>query len=128
MVRAFACVGAAVGILAAAAPAKALLSPGQVRFWDRVATCETGHIGEAGDGRPRWDWGARRRHLEGSMYEGGVGFYWVTWRTWARELGLLRRFPHAYMAPRLVQVRVAEYGFVVHGGYWGCVASGLVRR
>ena len=61
-------------------------------FWERLATCETGHIGQPADGRPRWNWG---------------------------ELGLLRLYPHAYLAPPPVQVRVAEYGFA-RGGYWGC--------
>jgi hypothetical protein len=88
-------------------------------FWERLATCETGHIGAAGDGRPRWDWGAHHRHLEGTTFEGGVGFYSGTWSLWAGELGLLRLYPHAYLAPPAVQVRVAEYGFA-HGGYWGC--------
>ena len=88
-------------------------------FWERLATCETGHIGTAGDGRPRWDWGAHHRHLEGTRYEGGVGFYSGTWTLWAGELGLVRRYPHAYLAPPVVQVLVAEYG-LAHGGYWGC--------
>jgi len=88
-------------------------------FWERLATCETGHIGEPADGRPRWNWGARHRHLEGATFEGGVGFFSPTWKLWAGELGLLPLYPHAYLAPPGVQVRVAEYGFA-RGGYWGC--------
>ena len=88
-------------------------------FWQRLATCETGHIGQPTDGHPRWNWGALHRHLEGKTYEGGVGFYWRTWNLWAGELGLLRLYPHAYLAPPPVQVRVAQYGFA-RGGYWGC--------
>lgn len=90
-------------------------------FWWDVGTCETGHIGEPGDGAPRFDWGARRRHLEGSRFEGFVGFAASTWRLWAGELGLLGRYPHAYEAPPLVQQRVARYGLSV-GGYWGCLS------
>jgi hypothetical protein len=51
--------------------------------------------------------------------EGGVGFFSSTWRLWAGDLGLLPLYPHAYLAPPGVQVRVAEYGFA-RGGYWGC--------
>jgi len=80
-------------------------------FWDRVAACETGG---------RWDWGARNRPAEGHTYEGGVGFYHGTWDTWAGAVRLLNRYPHAYQAPRLVQIAVAEYGYSV-GGYWGCL-------
>ncbi len=86
-----------------------------VQFWDNVARCETGQ---------RWDWGAQHRAGEGHTYEGGVGFYWQTWQAWARELGLLRRYPHAYLAPKLVQIQVAEYGLRVHNGYWGAIANG----
>jgi hypothetical protein len=100
----------------------AALQPDPVRFWTAVGSCETGHIGLPDDGPPRWDWGARRRPREGRVYEGGVGFYWATWAAWARELGLLARYPHAYLAPPRVQIRVAEYGRRVHGGYWGCLA------
>ena len=88
-------------------------------FWERLATCETGHIGAPNDGRPRWNWGALHRHLEGKTFEGGVGFFSSTWRLWAGDLGLLPLYPHAYLAPPGVQVRVAEYGFA-RGGYWGC--------
>lgn len=89
-------------------------------FWIRVGTCETGHIGAPGDGKPRWDWGAHHRHLEGKTYEGFAGFYWGTWRLWAGQLGLLARYPHAYVAPPTVQIVVAQYG-LEHGGYWGCL-------
>jgi hypothetical protein len=73
-------------------------------YWDRLAWCET-----------RGNWGMR-----GSTYEGGVGFAVTTWRWWASELGLLERYPHAWMAPRVVQVRVAAYGRNRHRGWWGC--------
>jgi Transglycosylase-like domain len=102
---------AAVGILtvyllalAFAVKAAAKLPVERLAFWDRIAACETGS-----------DW-----QMKGATYEGGVGFYVATWRWWASELGLLRRFPHAYLAPRLTQIRVAEYGLRNHDGYWGC--------
>lgn len=91
--------------LAGAVKAHAKLPPATLAFWDRVARCETGG---------NWQ-------MSGSTYEGGVGFYWATWRWWASELGLLERYPHAYMAPRTVQIRVAEYGLNTHRGYWGCL-------
>jgi hypothetical protein len=94
----------ATAILALAAPAQAKLSPDRIAFWDRIANCETGG-----------NW-----RMSGSTYEGGVGFAGTTWRWWARELGLLARYPHANLAPRLVQIRVAEYGLTRYRGYWGC--------
>lgn len=75
-----------------------------IAYWDGVAQCETGG---------HW------RGL-GSTYQGGLGFYASTWDEWARELGLDRRYPDAGDAPRLVQIRVADYGARVHDGYWGC--------
>jgi len=84
--------------------ASAALTPATVAYWDRVAQCETG----------------RRWQAPGPTYQGGVGFYWATWDWWARELGLHRRYPDAHLAPRLVQIRVADYGRRVHRGYWGC--------
>lgn len=89
----------------------AKLPPDRVAFWARVAQCETGS---------RWDWGAQRRPREGSTYEGGLGFYWATWQAWARSLGVLAQYPHAYQAPPRVQMVVAEYGYR-RGGYWGCI-------
>lgn len=84
-------------------------------FWSALAQCETGG---------RWDWGSRhgtrRRVNEGSVYEGGLGFYAATWRAWAGAVGVVRQFPHAYVAPPAVQVRVARYG-LARGGYWGCL-------
>ena len=85
-------------------------------FWQRLAACETGS---------RWDWGRyantpQQRHLEGTRFEGGLGFAAVTWHAWARELRVLAEYPHAWMAPPEVQVRVAAYG-LTHGGYWGCL-------
>lgn len=87
-------------------------------FWYRVAVCETGS-----GGVPRWNWGAEHRPGEGSTYEGGLGFYWATYRTWAAHLGLLTRYPHAYDAPPAVQARVAAYGLSV-GGWWGSLHNG----
>ena len=80
------------------------LSPATVAYWDGVARCETGG---------HW------RGL-GRTYQGGLGFYWATWDSWATELGLEARYPDAGDAPRLVQIRVADYGRRVHRGYWGC--------
>jgi hypothetical protein len=108
-----------VVLAVAAETARGKLPPGTVRFWTAVANCETGG---------RWDWGAERRPGEGPVYEGGPGFYWATWQAWARELGLLARYPHAYEAPRLVQIRVADYGRRVHDGYWGAIANGCATR
>jgi len=85
-------------------------------FWQRLAQCETGG---------RWDWGRfagtpRRRHLEGTRFEGGLGFAASTWRAWAKAVHVLDEFPHAWMAPPPVQVRVAAYGLRL-GGNWGCL-------
>jgi hypothetical protein len=85
-------------------------------FWQRLAQCET-----AG----RWNWGkyahsARRREAEGTTFEGGLGFYASTWREWANAVHELGRYPHAWMAPPVVQVKVAAYG-LRRGGYWGCL-------
>lgn len=87
------------------ANARPSLDPGRVAMWDRVARCETGG---------RWDWNS-------GTYQGGVGFYWRTWDWWARELGLWRRYPDAYLAPRMTQIRVADYGLRRYRGYWGCL-------
>lgn len=80
-------------------------------FWQALAVCETG---------ARWDWGAHHRPGEGSLYAGGLGFASTTWTAWATKLGLARRYPHAYDAPPMVQVRVGRYGLSI-GGYWGCL-------
>ena len=102
---ALALLAAYMAALAVAVKAHAKLPAATIAFWDRVAACETG--------------GNWRMH--GSTYSGGVGFYNRTWEWWARELGLLHRFPSADRAPRLVQIRVAEYGLNTHRGYWGCL-------
>jgi hypothetical protein len=81
------------------------LSASTIAFWDGVAKCETGS-----------SW----RGL-GSTYQGGLGIYSRTWDWWAGELGLDRRYPDAGDAPRLVQIRVADYGRRVHNGGWGCL-------
>jgi hypothetical protein len=106
---------------AAARPAEER-PPGITAFWWAVGVCETGHIGAAGDGAPRWDWGKHRRPLEGSAYEGFTGFRPSTWQWWAGALKLLDRYPHAYDAPPIVQQRVAHYGLTNYGA-WGCIIS-----
>jgi Transglycosylase-like domain len=92
------------------------LSPQTVRYWTAIAKCETG-----GGGPPKWNWGSKHRPGEGSAFEGGLGFSADTWQRWAGELGLLRRYPHAYDAPRLVQIRAAVYGTKIHNARWGCM-------
>lgn len=91
------------------------LSAQTVRYWTAVASCETGS-----GGPPKWDWGSKHRPGEGTLFEGGVGFSATVWQIWAGELGLLKRYPHAYEAPALIQMRVAEYGRTVHNAQWGC--------
>jgi hypothetical protein len=109
----------AVAALAAAAGARAgstqPLSPHLIRYWTAVARCETG----AG-GRPKWNWGSKHRPGEGTLFEGGLGISAQMWQVWAEELGLLQEYPHAYLAPPLVQIRVAVYGATAHGASWGC--------
>lgn len=85
-------------------------------FWDRVAQCETG-----GD----WQWGSQ---FSSPIYEGGVGFATSTWAAWIRDpaapwhrLRPWRWFEHAFEAPRLWQIAVAQFGLTVRGGYWGCL-------
>jgi hypothetical protein len=90
-------------------------SPQSIRYWIAVGSCETG-----GGGPPRWDWGAKHRSGEGPLFQGGLGFSSSVWAAWASELGLAKLYPHAYDAPPLVQIRVAEYGMKVHGARWGC--------
>lgn len=96
---------AVVGLAAPALGATSRPSSSTVALWDRVADCETGG-----------DW-----RMRGLTYSGGVGFANTTWTWWARELGLEARYPNAADAPRLVQIRVADYGRRVHRGYWGCL-------
>jgi hypothetical protein len=91
------------------------LSAKVVRHWTAVAACETG-----GGGAPKWDWGSKHRPGEGSLFEGGVGFSAYMWQTWAERLGILVRFPHAYDAPPLVQMQVAQYGVTTDHTAWGC--------
>jgi hypothetical protein len=91
------------------------LTPQIIRYWTAVGSCETG----AG-GPPKWDWGSKHRPGEGTLFEGGLGFSTTVWQNWARELGLLERYPHAFDAPPLVQMRVAQYGLTVHHAHWGC--------
>jgi hypothetical protein len=91
------------------------LSPKTVHYWTAVAACETGS-----GGPPKWDWGSKHRPSEGSLFEGGVGFSWLMWKVWAGELGIYDQYPHAYDAPPLVQMEVAQYGVKVHHATWGC--------
>jgi len=91
------------------------LSPQLVRYWTAVGSCETG----AG-GPPKWDWGSKHRPGEGPLFEGGLGIAATMWQLWASELGLVKLYPHAYDAPALVQMRVAEYGMKTHAARWGC--------
>jgi hypothetical protein len=93
-------------VLVPSALARQSLTTQQIRYWDAIARCETGG-----------NW-----RMSGSSFEGGVGFAVSTWRWWASELGLAGRYPHAYMAPRLVQMQVAQMGLERHRGYWGCAA------
>jgi hypothetical protein len=107
---------AAASVLWFAHGAPAARTTGVSVFWQRLAKCET-------DGR--WDWGkyandVRRRQGEGTTFEGGLGFYSGTWRAWAKAVHELGRYPHAWMAPPVVQVKVAVYG-LRRGGYWGCL-------
>jgi hypothetical protein len=113
---------AAAGTLMLLGPAPVTPSPGEEQawrmpvFWQRLAQCET-----AG----RWDWGRlastpHRRHLEGTRFEGGIGFAASTWRLWAEAVGVLDDYPHAWMAPPRVQVQVGAYG-LRRGGSWGCL-------
>ena len=81
------------------------LTRSTIAFWDSVAQCETGS---------HW------RGL-GPIYQGGLGIFAPNWDRWAGELGLDARYPDAGDAPRLVQIRVADYGRRVHRGYWGCL-------
>ena len=93
------------------------LTSSVIQFWTSVGRCETG-----GGGPPKWDWGKFSRPGEGSTYVGGVGFYAGTWDEWANELGIENVYPHPYDAPAGIQMRVAEYGYRVHHGYWGCIS------
>lgn len=81
--------------------------------WWQVGHCEEGVLPGGGI-----DW-----KLVGTTYSGGLGFYNQTWASWAKALGLLRRFPFAGDAPPAVQIEVAEYGWE-RGGYWGSLHNG----
>jgi len=94
------------------------LSAKAVKYWTAVATCETG-----GGGPPKWDWGSKHRTAEGALFEGGVGFSALMWKVWAGELGLLAEYPHAYDAPPIVQMQVAQYGMKTDHATWGCKGS-----
>lgn len=97
-----------LGVVITPASGARALTPQQVKYWTAIAACETGG-----------NWA-----MSGSTYEGGVGFAVTTYRWWARELGYLARYPHAYMAPRLVQMQIAQYGLERYNGYWGCAHQG----
>ena len=88
-------------------------------FWLQVARCETG---------ARWNWGkyagtAAQRPGEGTIFQGGLGFYASTWTLWRTQIHV--RYRLAWQAPPLVQVKVAAWG-LEHGGYWGCLHDGSV--
>ena len=106
-----------LSVTAAAAHAASLpsLTPKTMRYWTAIAACETG-----GGGPPKWDWGSKHRPSEGTLFEGGVGFSAFMWKVWAAELGIVTQYPHAYDAPSLVQMEVAQYGVNVHHAAWGC--------
>jgi hypothetical protein len=110
---------AAILGLASAAAAHAgglpALSAKAVQHWTAVAACETGS-----GGPPKWDWGSKHRPGEGTVFEGGVGFSAYMWKVWAGQLGILTKYPHAYDAPPLVQMQVAEYGYRTDHAAWGC--------
>jgi hypothetical protein len=86
-----------------------------VRYWTAVAACETGS-----GGPPKWDWGSEHRPGEGTVYEGGLGISTLMWNLWAGKLGLLTKYPHAYDAPPLVQMQVAQFGVTTSHAVWGC--------
>jgi len=109
---------AILGLASAAAAHAGSLQPlnaTAVRHWTAVAACETG-----GGGPPKWDWGSKHRPGEGAVFEGGVGFSAYMWKVWAGELGILSRYPHAYDAPPVVQMQVADYGVRTYHASWGC--------
>ena len=74
------------------------LSPQAIKYWTAVASCETGS-----GGAPKWDWGSKHRPGEGALFEGGLGISAQMWQVWAGELGLLKQYPHAYVAPAIVR-------------------------
>ena len=110
---------AILGLIVAAAAAHASglqpLGAKTTRYWTAVAACETGS-----GGAPKWDWGSKHRPSEGTLFEGGLGISALMWKVWAGELGLLTQYPHAYDAPPLVQMQVAQYGVTTHHAAWGC--------
>jgi hypothetical protein len=86
----------------------------RVAAWTATAVCESGSDPPGWrDGGPGWTW------------SGGLRMARSTWRWWAGELRIGKRtilslYPLPEDAPALVQIRVADYGNRVHGGYWGC--------
>ena len=109
---AVATLGLCAGAHAATAPT---LTPQLVRHWTAVGSCETGS-----GGPPKWDWGSKHRPGEGALFEGGLGISALMWKLWAGQLGLLVQYPHAYDAPPLVQMRVAQFGVQTSNAKWGC--------
>ena len=85
-----------------ATEAKAKLSPQTIAYWQKIHRCEQ----PAG-------WGMVNRY-----YPGGLGISVGAWNWWAGELGLLKRYPNGAVAPMLVQIQVADYGWRVHRGMW----------
>lgn len=107
--------GLIVAVAAAHAGGLQPLGAKTARHWTAVAVCETGS-----GGAPKWDWGSKHRPGEGAVFEGGLGISAFMWKVWAGELGLLTQYPHAYDAPPLVQMQVAQYGVTTHHAAWGC--------
>jgi hypothetical protein len=87
----------------ATSTAHAKLTPERINYWERIHQCEQPDA---------WS------HLQFSEYSGGLGISNGAWDWWAGELGLTKRYPTAGHAPRLVQIRVADYGWRIHRGSW----------
>jgi hypothetical protein len=82
------------------------LSAATIAYWDKIGRCETGG----------------NYQMHGSSFSGGLGFANSTYEWWADELGFLARYPSADLAPRLVQIRIADFGYRLYRGYWGCMS------
>jgi hypothetical protein len=84
------------------------MKPETIAYWHRMHRCEQPDA---------WS------HFQFREYKGGLGMSNGAWNWWARELGLLRRYPTAGHAPPLVQIRVADYGWRKYRGNWGCMRT-----
>lgn len=82
--------------------------------WLELARCESGNWVDGGasfTGPIRWDWGApdmQRPPWGTDLHHGAWQFAPSTWEWVAGDLGLLKKFPHAYDAPPEVQFEVAQ--------------------